>query len=156
MQDYSIEIKLVKTFDIGANQRMLLLFLNNNLRQALRRLEFTEIGRSGKFFNSRNKQKLDALFMFSGFKINYVVLEKGLFLRVDPAKKIVRQDTALETIKKVYRDNQGKDKEVRRQLVKEALIGSIVLSNYGKPAYYKITDIEFIKPEEVTFPQEGN
>ena len=33
--------------------------------------------------------------MFNGYKANFVRLEKGYFLRVDPAKKIVRKQTVL-------------------------------------------------------------
>ncbi len=41
--------------------------------------------------------------MYSGFKANFVFLEKGIFLRVDSAKKIVRNQTVLEFINETYR-----------------------------------------------------
>lgn len=67
------------------------MFLNNGLRNMFNRIDYTEIGKSGKFFKISNPQNLDAdLKMFSGFKANFMCLEKGIFLRVDTAKKIVR------------------------------------------------------------------
>lgn len=53
-------------------------------------LNYVEIGRSGKYFNRKDKMEIDSLTMFNGFKVNFVALEKSTFLRVDPAKKIVR------------------------------------------------------------------
>lgn len=36
--------------------------------------------------------------MFSGYKANFMQLERGVFLRVDTAKKIVRNQTVLAAI----------------------------------------------------------
>lgn len=67
------------------------MFLNNGLRNLFSKIGYTEIGKSGKFFKVNSPQTLDAdLKMFSGFKANFMTLEKGIFLRVDSAKKIVR------------------------------------------------------------------
>ncbi len=49
--------------------------------------------------------------MFSGFKANFMQLEKGIFLRVDTAKKIVRNETVLQFIDETYRNNSDKGKE---------------------------------------------
>lgn len=123
---------------------MLLTFLNNGLRNIMSRLNYVEIGRSGKFFNAKDKTPIDNLVMYGGYKANFVYLEKGFFLRVDPAKKIVRSDTVLSVIDSIYQTNKDKDKEERRQLVRNELINKIVMSNYGKTRYYKITDINFV------------
>lgn len=67
------------------------MFLNNGLRNMFSKIGYTEIGKTGKFFKVNNPHNLDAdLKMFSGFKANFMQLEKGVFLRVDTAKKIVR------------------------------------------------------------------
>ena len=81
--------------------------------------------------------------MYSGCKANFVKLEKSMFLRLDPARKIVRQETALSLINNIFSVNASKDKDERRQLVKSALINKIVMSNYGRAMYYRVTDIEF-------------
>lgn len=89
-QEYTVSIKKVKTYDVKSNPKLLLAFLNNGLRNIMNNLNYVEIGRSGKYFNSRNKVDIESLMMFSGYKSNFVQLEKGIFLRVDAAKKIVR------------------------------------------------------------------
>ena len=56
----------------------------------MRKLDYVEIGKTGKFFNTRDSVTIDNLLMYSGYKANFCQLEKGILLRVDPAKKIVR------------------------------------------------------------------
>ena len=75
------------------------------------RLDFVEIGRSGKYFNATKRTVLDNLFMFDGYKANFLKLENGYFLRIDPAKKIVRTETAMDVINNVYRLHKDKEKE---------------------------------------------
>lgn len=40
--------------------------------------------------------------MFSGYQANFLQTESGIFLRVDPTKKIVRNETVLSFINKTY------------------------------------------------------
>lgn len=89
---HTINIKKVKTLDLTSNQSLLLTFLNNGLRNNMVRLGYAEIGRSGKYFNTKQsaRKELDNLYIYSGFKANFVHLQKGYFLRVDSAKKVVR------------------------------------------------------------------
>lgn len=55
------------------------------------KIGYIEIGKSGKFFKVSNPRNIDGdLKMFSGYKANFMWLEKGIYLRVDTAKKIVR------------------------------------------------------------------
>ena len=43
---------------------------------------FSEIGRTGKYFNIKYKKEIDNLNMYSGYKANFIALEKGIFLIV--------------------------------------------------------------------------
>jgi len=79
--------------------------------------------------------------MYNGYKSNFVRLEKGHFLRVDPAKKIVRNQTVLEFMDQLYLAHKEKDKAEKRNILKRELIEKIVMSNYGKTQYYQISDI---------------
>lgn len=99
---------------------------------------YSEIGRTGKYFNLKSKKEIDNLNMYSGFKANFVFLEKGIFLRVDSAKKIVRNQTVLEYIDDIYKKNESKDREDKRNIVRNALKDQIVQVNYGNGRYYKI------------------
>ena len=41
--------------------------------------------------------------MFSGYKANFMELEKGIYLRIDTAKKIVRNQSVLQAINEIYK-----------------------------------------------------
>ena len=96
--EYRIGIKEVKVLLVKDNPKVLLSFLNNGLRSVMRKLNYMEIGRTGKYFNAMKKKEIDNLMMFSGYKSNFVHLEGGFYLRVDSAKKIVRNQTVLQFV----------------------------------------------------------
>ena len=56
------------------NPKVLLSFLNNGLRSIMRRLNYIEIGRSGKYFNASEKTHIDNLMMFDGYRSTFVLL----------------------------------------------------------------------------------
>ncbi len=84
--------------------------MNNAMRGSMRNLGYVEIGKTGKYFNSKEKRDIDGLVMYSGYKSSFVELEKGIFLRVDAAKKIVRNQTVLDFIDQTYMIHKDKDK----------------------------------------------
>ena len=49
-------------------------FLNNGLRNLMSKLDYVEIGRTGKYFNAKRSEKIDNLMMFSGYKANFMEL----------------------------------------------------------------------------------
>lgn len=67
-------MKLVKTLDVKNDPNSLLFFLNNKFRNVMSQAKYSEIGRSGKFFNLKSKKDIDDLIMYSGFKANFVSL----------------------------------------------------------------------------------
>lgn len=75
------------------------------------KLNFVEIGKTGKYFNSKDFTKIDDLIMYNGYKSNFVMLENGYFLRIDPAKKIVRNQTVLQFIDDFYLNHKEASKE---------------------------------------------
>lgn len=131
---------------------MLLHFLNNGIRNILSSLNFIEIGQTGKYFNQQQKLTLfNSLNIYSGFKINFVVGKGGLFLRVDPTKKVVQNKSVIDYIDEIYHSISGDPLE-KRQRVKESLIGKIVMTNYGKTRYVRVEDVEFPILSEVMIP----
>lgn len=145
-KEFIINVKQVKIYDVATNPKLLLTFLNNGLQNVMEKINYTEIGRSGKYFSCKGEKKqIDNLSMYSGFKANFVHLQSGYFLRVDSVKKIVRNETVLDYIDGLYKMHEGKDREEKRQAIKEDLINKIVMTNYGKMQYYKIKDIQFKK-----------
>lgn len=90
------------------------LFLNVALRGMMSRLGYIEIGRSGKYFNTSSKSPIDNLDMYKGFVSSFTECEKGVFLRVDTARKIVRKDTVMDVIDSIYKNPKITDKEEKR------------------------------------------
>ena len=41
------------------------------------------------------------------------------------------------------------EKEDKRNMIKQELISTIVMTTYGKPTFYRVLDIEFKKLEDV-------
>jgi hypothetical protein len=58
-------------------------------------------------------------------------LQGGIFLRVDTARKIVRDDYVLDAINSIYRLHKEKDKEDRRNEVRKVLNNAIIMTSYG-------------------------
>ena len=87
--------------------------------------------------------------MYSGYRSNFVLLENGYYLRVDSAKKIVRNESVLDIIDKLYKIHADKDKEERRNILQAELVSKIIMTNYGKTAYYKIEEIVFDDLESI-------
>jgi hypothetical protein len=133
----------VKVLNVKENPQLLLSFLNNGLRNVMRGLDYMEIGRSGKYFNAKQKTHIDNLMMFSGYRSNFVLLENGYYLRVDSAKKIVRNQSVLDIIDQVYKIHSDKDREEKRNLLQAELVGKVIMTNYGKAAYYRIEEVVF-------------
>ncbi len=84
--------------------------MNVGLRGIMSRLGYLEIGKSGKYFDTSKDQKIDKLRMYKGFTSNFMELERGIFLKVDTARKIVRDEFVLDVINMIYKQHKDKDK----------------------------------------------
>ena len=87
---FTVTIAQSKVYEVAAKPEVLRLFLNVSLRGIMSRLNYVEIGRSGKYFNIKSKIKIDNLNMYKGYSSSVAELVGGIFLRVDTARKIVR------------------------------------------------------------------
>ena len=92
--------------------------MNVSLRGIMSRLNFVEIGRSGKYFSVEKVENIDNLKMYKGFSSSFQECEKGMMLRVDTARKIVRKETVLEAINHIYSRYKGMSKEEKRNKIK--------------------------------------
>ena len=130
-----------------SNKSVLCKYLNGWLRGTMNRLDYMEIGRSGKYFTMRKDkiQPIDNLTMYKGFTSAFQECDKGIFLRVNTARKIVNNGTVLDAINGIYKKCQDSPKEIKRNQTKKELINSIIMTNYGKMTCYRILDIEFEK-----------
>ena len=89
-------LKVVALSDIHSpdNQKSAIVytFLNSLVKNFFYQIDYTEIGRSGKYFDSQNYTKVESarLFVYKGYSSRFSLLEDGLFLKIDPATKVVR------------------------------------------------------------------
>lgn len=60
-------------------------------------------GRTGKYFNVNSSIALNSMSAYSGYKANFLKMEKKMYWRVDTAIKIVRKQTVLDFINCFYR-----------------------------------------------------
>jgi hypothetical protein len=60
--------------NLKENPKILVSFLNNGLRSVMRGLDYMEIGKSGKYFNTKDKKLIDNLMMYNGYRSNFVLL----------------------------------------------------------------------------------
>jgi hypothetical protein len=120
-------------------------FLNNLLKNFFHEINYTEIGRSRKYFDSQHYTQLDSakVIVYKGYSSGFSLLEAGLFLRMDPAVKIVRNETALDIINRVYALNSSLSKQEKRLVVSQELVGKMVMTNYGRNAYHIIEEVLF-------------
>lgn len=102
-------VKEINFSDVQASEKeksgVIFSFLNNMIRNFFRQMKYTEIGRSGKFCDASSQKTLPGanVTIFKGFSSNFTLLENGLFLRVDPMMKIIRNETVLDVINNVYK-----------------------------------------------------
>lgn len=93
-------------------------------------------------------EDIDTMKMFKGYSLAFKECENGIYLRVDPTRCLVNKIIVMELIDKIrriYLEHQ----DIRRKVMKNALIGSIVRTTYGKGLLYRVVDIEFIFMKDV-------
>ena len=125
-------------------------FLNIALKNILLRKRYAELGKAKKYFNIEKFANVQNMVkIFSGYQANFIQKGKNMYLRVNPAHKIVRMEKVLTVINNVYSSNSKEEREFKREKVKEALIGKTVVTNYGKTRYLYVTDVVFEKVDDV-------
>ena len=150
--NYSFSLKCVKEVKLGdissedkRKSGSVYSFLNSLLKNFFHQIDYTEIGKSGKYFDAKHYQKLDSakLIIYKGYSSNFSLLEDGLFLKIDPAVKIVRNESVLEVINRIYGENGNLSKMEKRILVEKELVNKQVMANYGKNYYYVVDSVLF-------------
>lgn len=112
--EYTVTIAQRKVYEVEAKKDVLKLFLNATLRGIMSRLNYVEIGKSGKYFNTESKTQIDNLYMYKGYVSSFNETEKGVYFRVDTARKIVRKDTVMNEIDRIYKKCQEMSKDQKR------------------------------------------
>jgi len=56
VKEFKVSIKKVKVIDVQNDPKTLLFFLNNRFRNAMSEAGYSEIGKTGKYFNIKSKR----------------------------------------------------------------------------------------------------
>jgi hypothetical protein len=88
------------------------LFLNNVIKNFMAQLDYTEIGKTRSYFDPKKKESIDSagIILFYGYSTRFDLREDGLFLQINPATKIIRSESVLEVINRVYAFNASLNK----------------------------------------------
>lgn len=73
---------------------------------------------------------------------------------MDSAKKIVRNQTVLDFINETYNLHKGQERDEKRAILKNELIGQTIMTNYGKARYVRITDVIFETVNDIKIANE--
>jgi len=57
--------------------------------------------------------------------------------------RVIRTDTVLQQVKAIYFKYQDLSKDEKRNMLREALVGKIIVANYGNNRFWKIDDVIF-------------
>ena len=150
--NYTLGLRKVRTTDLSkimsSDEKEAigpLAFLNNMMKQFLMKLGYNEIGKSRKYFNKDNKLKMPnvGVVLYMGFSTSFSVLESGVYLKIDSSTKVIQNVTALEAINELYRKYNDRNREEKRQIIKNEFVGKTLMANYGNNKYWRIEDVEF-------------
>jgi aubergine-like protein len=111
------------------------------------KMALKQIGRS--YFDPAKSYSSNGLDIWPGYKTNLKIHESKYFINIDSVSKVLRKDTALETICEI-KNNSRHDWESK---VKKELVGESVNTKYNKQVY-RIDDIDFTLTPKSTFMME--
>lgn len=155
-KNYDLKVNLSKSFtikEIFSEDRLISSipqkFFSILIKYFLKKLKFFEFGRTSKFYDPSKSFEIEQtkLLIYHGFQTSFNNYDGGFFLRIDISHKIVRTETVLHIIDRVYNEekNTNLSKDEKRKLVKELLKGKVVLAMYGNYRYWRIDDVLFDK-----------
>lgn len=155
-KNYELTVILSKSFTINEifneDKKSAILpqkFFNILIKYFLKKLKFFEFGRTSKFYDPSKSCEIEQtkLLIYHGFHTSFNNYDGGFFLRIDVSHKIVRTDTVLQLIDRIYNDekNHERSKDDKRKLAKDTLVGKVVLAMYGNYRYWRIDDVLFDK-----------
>ena len=110
-------------------------------------MKFERVGARGNFVNPARETSLDSLKIWPGFFTALQNLDNGPVIQLDITHKVIRKDTLLQTIEKLFKY----DKKDGDEVIKE-LKGVSVATVYGTNKHqYRIESIDFEKKPSDTF-----
>ncbi|EGR31382.1 PIWI domain protein [Ichthyophthirius multifiliis] len=162
---YQLRLKLVQKFTFNEAEAMnegslvqkksnrVIQLINIIIKDAMRQqLNFKEIGRNSKFFDTSQDYTINAFKILKGTTCSVQPSVSGLNLRVDYACRVLQTETALQVIMKIQR--QGTD-DFKNQ-IKQAFQDVSVITEYNNYQIYKIDEVDFNQSPQSLFYHKKN
>jgi hypothetical protein len=112
--EYKLEIDLDELSPEARNEMpKVLLIFNNIIKQALKQMDYNQIGRFPKFFNAKDKISINHLNVtaWPGYEVCTKLSTQGVFLNVESCTKFVNQESILDMYKSQLREGYT-DKDI--------------------------------------------
>ena len=122
-------------------------FLNVLVRSMLKELGFIQLGSFRNHYNESLQKTMDRqrLLVLPGYFTSVNCYRDGLQLRVDLVHKVIRQDTVLEYIEELLKQQDG------RSRVEADLKDSVIMTVYGNRNLHKVKSVLFDESPMSTF-----
>lgn len=116
-------------------------FLNLIVKCLLSACNMFPVGRTGKYLLPSGAKiiKEYPIEVWPGYFTSVNVCEAGLLLEIDYASRILRQESVYDLIRSKLKLNS----ETYMDVLKEEVVGKVVLTRYGNKQSYMISDIDF-------------
>ena len=152
--EYSLSLKLSTETSLDnlnsekTNKQRILQFFNILIKKWMRQMKMVELDRNSKFYLPSEEEYVEGfpLKVWTGFKTAIDLYAGGPMLLIDFTSRVIRTMSVLEIIEDL------KKKGYSNEDVKEWIVGTSVLADYGNYRKYVIDDIDFKKNAETTFP----
>jgi hypothetical protein len=124
--------------------------LNTIIKQLMKQLDYTEIGKNSKFYNPNKYQysvedrdgRPVGLNVWKGFKTSINVCSKELLLLIDFSTRVLQSCTVLDN----FRNCRNQEEKI------SSIQGLSVASNYGNHQIYRVDKVIFDKTvDTITF-----
>ncbi|KAK7087801.1 piwi-like protein 1 [Littorina saxatilis] len=141
-----IKIKIALTCEVPPGTTQTLQVMNIIWRRVLGLMGMSQISRH--YFNLNNSIKVEKHFLevIPGFQTSILQYEHDVLLEIDIAHKILRMETVLDVMNKIWRHN----KQNFHALATREVVGTIVMTLYNNKTY-RVDDIDWKKNPSDTF-----
>ncbi|XP_053204611.1 piwi-like protein 1, partial [Panonychus citri] len=147
----NIQITIKPTGRIAWGHPEMMRFYNTQMKRNLTHLSMTRLGRN--FFDKNQAKRIPehSVEVWPGVLTAINEHDGGILMVVNCLNKIIRKETALDILRRIWSQNRDNFKDYARR----ELAGSIVMSKYNSKTY-RIDDIIFDKnPESYLFERKG-
>ncbi|CAG9317467.1 unnamed protein product [Blepharisma stoltei] len=155
-KEYGIRIQKAGTIDFkdfGTMNEATLMFFNLLLKEKLKSLGLIQLGNDRHLYDPNNTKTLQRypVTVWPGYFASVNIARSGLQITLDCAFKLVREDNVLDVIQEISKKQNNNPREI----IKNTLNGSLIVTSYGNQALYRIIDVLFEESPASTFPK-GN